>query len=76
MLIKTEYSKTIDLMLSPGSLSICTASWSDWKESPAHFAQACDLGSWPHFAVFQHHHRGSERALVLGKDSACTVKPE
>ena len=73
MLIKTEYSKMIDLMLSPGSLSVCTGSW---KESLAHFAQAFDLGSWLHFAVFQHHHRGSERALVLGKDSACTVKPE
>lgn len=34
----------IDLRLSPGSLSICTVSQSGWKESPAHFAQACDPG--------------------------------
>ena len=34
-------------------------------ERPANFAQAGDLGSWLHSAVFQHHHRGSESALTL-----------
>lgn len=55
-------------MLSPWSLSLCTAGWCDWKESPAHFVrpgpvQACDLGPWLSFAGF--HHSGPEKALAL-----------
>ena len=52
----------IDLRLSPGSLSICTASQSGWKESPAHFAWACDPGcTLLSFNIT----RGFEQALAL-----------